>query len=241
MIAVFRHELKRYFVSPAGYAFLILYTLMAGVIYVFVNIGQESSASMNLTLSGMQLPLMLAAPLLTMRLFAEERRMRTDQLVLTAPIRLGWVVLGKMLAAGVMLAMAMGLTALFPAVISRWAELSLPQVAAVYLGYYLLGIAMLSVGVWISALCVNQITAAMATLGANLFIYLCEHYAVPQLGATSFSFLTRALAFLPSSARLGDFAQGIISLSDVVYFLTFTALMLFYTCQALNRRRMRKG
>ena len=60
MNAVFRHELKRYFVSPAGYAFLILYTLMAGVIYVFINIWQESSASMNLTLSGMQLSLMLA-------------------------------------------------------------------------------------------------------------------------------------------------------------------------------------
>ena len=90
MNAVFRHELKRYFVSPAGYAFLILYTLMAGVIYVFVNIGQESSASMNLTLSGMQLPLMLAAPLLTMRLFAEERRMRTGCCLLRLCHWAGW-------------------------------------------------------------------------------------------------------------------------------------------------------
>ncbi len=241
MNAVFRHELKRYFVSPAGYAFLILYTLMAGVIYAFVNIGQESSASMNLTLSGMQLPLMLAAPLLTMRLFAEERRMRTDQLLLTAPVPLGRVVLGKMLAAAAMLALAMGLTVLFPLVISRWTVLSFAQVAAVYLGYYLLGIAMLSVGVWISSLCTNQITAAMATLGANLIIYLCEHYAVPQLRTTPLAFLNRALAFLPSSSRLGDFAQGIISLADVVYFLTFTALMLFYTCRVLTHRRMMKG
>ena len=167
--------------------------------------------------------------------------MRTDQLLLTAPVPLGRVMLGKMLAAAAMLALAMGLTVLFPLVISRWTVLSFAQVAAVYLGYYLLGTAMLSVGVWISSLCTNQITAAMATLGANLIIYLCEHYAVPQLRTTPLAFLNRALAFLPSSSRLGDFAQGIISLADVVYFLTFTALMLFYTCRVLTHRRMMKG
>ena len=140
---------------------------------------------MNLTLSGMQLPLMLAAPLLTMRLFAEERRMRTDQLLLTAPVPLGRVVLGKMLAAAAMLALAMGLTVLFPLVISRWTVLSFAQVAAVYLGYYLLGIAMLSVGVWISSLCTNQITAAMATLGGQ-----SVHLSVRALCRTAAAYYT---------------------------------------------------
>ena len=68
MKAIFRHELRCYFTTPMGYVFLIMYTLLAGIVYVFVNIGQEMSASMNLLLSGMQLPFMLIAPILTMRL-----------------------------------------------------------------------------------------------------------------------------------------------------------------------------
>lgn len=241
MSAVFCHEMKGYFITPSGYAFLIMYTLMAGVIYVFVNIGQEMSASMNLLLSGMQLPLMLVAPLLTMRLFAEERRMRTDQLLFTAPVPLWAVVLGKLAAAAVMLLAAMALTAVYPLVISRWAQVDAAQVLAVYVGYYLLGLAMLSIGTLLSSLCVHQVTAAMVTLGVNLTLYLCEHYAAAQLSGARLAPLARALAFLPAASRLGDFAQGVISLSDVVYFVCFTALMLFFTCQALERRRLRKG
>lgn len=241
MRAVFRHELHSYFTTPVGYVFLIMYTLLAGVVFVFVNIGQEMSASMNLLFSGLQLPFMLIAPLLTMRLFAEERRMRTDQLLLTSPVRVHAIVLGKMLAAAVMLLIAMGLTLLFPMAISRWAQVSARQVAAVFLGYYLLNTAMLSVGVVLSSLCVNQITAAVITLGVNLLLYLCEHYVTPQLSAAYLAPVQSALQWLPSSARLGDFASGVISLADVVYFLAFTALMLFFTCRVIERRRFAKG
>lgn len=241
MKAVFRHEMQSYFHTPVGYVFLIMYTLLAGIVYVFVNIGQEMSASMNLTLSGMQLPLMLILPLLTMRLFAEERRMRTDQLLLTAPVRISAVVAGKLLASAAMLLMAMGLAALFPWVISRWAQFSAAQVAAVCLGYYLLELAMLALGMLISAMCVNQVTAGIITLGINVGLYLCEHYAVPQLNASHLSSVADALAWLPSTARLGDFAQGVISLADVTYFLVFTLLMAFLTCRVIERRRFAKG
>ena len=114
MRAVFRHELSGYFTTPVGYVFLTMYALLSGLVFVFINIGQEMSASMNLLFSGMQLPLMLIAPLLTMRLFAEEKRMRTDQLLLTSPVPLGQIVLGKALASLALLMIAM-LLALIPA------------------------------------------------------------------------------------------------------------------------------
>ena len=107
MRAVFRHELSGYFTTPVGYVFLTMYALLSGLVFVFINIGQEMSASMNLLFSGMQLPLMLIAPLLTMRLFAEEKRMRTDQLLLTSPVPLGQIVLGKALASLALLMIAM--------------------------------------------------------------------------------------------------------------------------------------
>ena len=107
MRAVFRHELSSYFTTAVGYVFLTMYALLSGLVFVFINIGQEMSASMNLLFSGMQLPLLLIAPLLTMRLFAEEKRMRTDQLLLTSPVPLGQIVLGKALASLALLMIAM--------------------------------------------------------------------------------------------------------------------------------------
>ena len=241
MTAVFRREMRGFLATPVGYVFLIMYTLLAGVVTVFINIGQEMSASVNLTLSAMQLPFLLISPLLTMRMFAEERRMRTDQLLLTAPVRVSHIVLGKMLSAMAMLLLAMGLSALYPLVLSRWAQISFAESAAAWLGYWLLDVSMLSVGALISSLCVNQITAAILTLGVNVFLYLSETYILPQMNAAWLRVPGALLGALPSSRRLGDFANGIISLSDTVYFLAFTALMLFFTVRVIEGRRHAKG
>lgn len=241
MNAIFRHELRCYFTTPMGYVFLIMYTLLAGVVAVFVNIGQEMSASVNLFLSGMQLPFMLIAPILTMRLFAEERRTKTDQLLLIAPVRISAIVLGKALASFTMLLIAMGLTLLFPLLISRYAQTSAVQIAVVYLGYFLLDTAMLSAGVFVSSLCVNQVTAAVITLGLNVFLYLSEHFIVPQLSGSYLSPVMALMQWLPSAERLGEFASGVISPADVCYFTGFTALMLFLTCRAIQARRHAKG
>lgn len=241
MKAIFLHELRCYFVTPMGYVFLIMYTLLAGVVAVFVNIGQEMSASVNLLLSGMQLPFMLIAPILTMRLFAEERRTKTDQLLLTAPVRVPSIVLGKALACFTMLLIAMGLTLIFPLVISRYAQVSAVQVAVTYLGYFLLDMAMLSAGVWVSSLCVNQVTAAVVTLGVNVFLYLSEHFIVPQLSGSYLSYLRAVMQWLPSADRLGEFATGVISLADVCYFLGFTAMALFLTARTIEARRQARG
>ncbi len=242
MRAVFRHELNSYFTTAVGYVFLAMYAFLSGLVFVFINIRQEASASMNLLLSGMQLPLLLIAPLLTMRLFAEERRMRTDQLLLTAPISLSRVVLGKALASFTLLAAAMLLTLLYPLLVSAYAQISWAQIFVSLLGYYLLDAAMVSLGVLLSSLCMNQITAATLTLGVNVLLYLSEHYILPQ-ASTSATLrpVSILLRYLPSSTRLGDFANGVISLSDVVYFLAFIALMLFLTDRAMEKRRHARG
>ena len=228
MRAVFRHELSGYFTTPVGYVFLTMYALLSGLVFVFINIGQGMSASMNLLFSGMQLPLMLIAPLLTMRLFAEEK--------------LGQIVLGKALASLALLMIAMLLALIYPLLIAPYAQIAWSEIAVVFLGYYLLDAAMVSVGVLLSSLCTNQITAAILTLGVNVLMYLSEHYIVPQAGTSAYLHpVSVILSFLPSSARLGDFANGIVSLSDIVYFVVFTALMLFLTDRAMEKRRHAKG
>ena len=237
MKTLFLRELHGYFATPVGYVFLAMYTLLSGIVFVFVNIGQEMSASMNVMLSAMHLPFLLIAPLLTMRLFAEERRMRTDQLLFTLPVRTGAIVFGKFLAACVMLLIAMLLTGLYTLVISRFAQISVLETLCTYLGYYLLGTSLLSVGLLISSLCFNQMTAGVLTLGINVFLYLNEHYIQPQLTNRPWNVLGSLLSALPGQDRLGDFANGILSLSDLVYYLVFSFLMLFLTTRLLEARK----
>lgn len=241
MRAVFGREVRSYFVTPVGYAFILLYTLLCGVMYVFINIGQHASASMNLMFSAMQLPFCLIAPLLTMRLFAEEKRMRTDQLLFTAPVRIAALAGAKLLAALFLLAVSMGLTLLFPLLISAHAQIAWGQIVSVYVGYFLLGAALLSVGLFLSALCENQVSAAVLTLGVNVLMYLGEHYVLPQLGASYFAPVRTLLGALPMRARLADFANGLISPAQCVYFVSFCALMLFLTTRVLHMRRFAKG
>ena len=236
MRAVFRHELSGYFTTPVGYVFLTMYALLSGLVFVFINIGQEMSASMNLLFSG------IFADMSAFRLFAEEKRMRTGQLLLTSPVPLGQIVLGKALASLALLMIAMLLALIYPLLIAPYAQIAWSEIAVVFLGYYLLDAAMVSVGVLLSSLCTNQITAAILTLGVNVLMYLSEHYIVPQAGTSAYLHpVSVILGFLPSSARLGDFANGIVSLSDIVYFAAFIALMLFLTNRAMEKRRHAKG
>ena len=138
--------------------------------------------------------------------------------------------------------LSMLLALIYPLLIAPYAQIAWSEIAVVFLGYYLLDAAMVSVGVLLSSLCTNQITAAILTLGVNVLMYLSEHYIVPQAGTSAYLHpVSVILSFLPSSARLGDFANGIVSLSDIVYFVAFIALMLFLTDRAMEKRRHAKG
>lgn len=237
MMAVLGRELSGYFRTVSGYLFLAMYTLIAGIITVFINIGREMSASANLTLSAMTLPFLLIAPLLTMRLFAEERRTRTDQLVMTSPVRTGAIVTGKLLSAALMLFIGMVLVSLCFLFLGHWARISAVETLCVFIGYYLHGVSLLSIGLLISALCSGQMIAGLLTLGVNIFLYLNEQYIMPEIEGRTGSPAAAILQWLPSTERLGDFANGVMSLSDTVYFLGFTALMVFITVMTVEGRR----
>ena len=145
-------------------------------------------------------------------------------------------------ALNTLLLIVMLLALIYPLLIAPYAQIAWSEIAVVFLGYYLLDAAMVSVGVLLSSLCTNQITAAILTLGVNVLMYLSEHYIVPQAGTSAYLHpVSVILGFLPSSSRLGDFANGIISLSDIVYFVAFIALMLFLTDRAMEKRRHAKG
>lgn len=241
MIAVWKREMGQYFKTSAGYLFLMLFTLISGLLFAFGGIKGGGGASLYVLLSGMRLPFTLIAPLITMRLMAADRRSRVDQLLLTSPVSIPSIILGKALAAYTMLLTAQALTLFYPLIISPYASVSWGVVASVSVGFFLMSMTTLSIGVLMSTLCQSPLSAGVMTLGLNMLLYLIEAYVLPQMGASYLSGLNAALSAISFGSRFAMFQNGVISLKQVVYFLSLSGLMLVFSGLVVARRRWARG
>lgn len=173
MIAILKRELANYFRTPLGYIFMGLFLLITGFFFSYGNLlsGNPYYTSF---MGNILFIFLLAIPLLTMRLLSEDRRLRTDQLLLTTPITVTDIVLGKFLAAMVVYLVTLLFTVLYAVVVAIFGELIVSEVFGAYVGILLLGSSFISVGVLISASTDNQVTAAFFTFFGLLFIWLID-------------------------------------------------------------------
>ncbi len=173
MGAVFLRELRSYFQAITGFIFLGLFLLFAGIMFVLANL-LVGSSDFRTTLTSLTFILVVAVPILTMRLLSEEARQKTDQLLLTSPVPLAGIVAGKYLAALALFAGALAVTGIFPA-LSDTAGLVVPsEIACAYLGVFLLGAGFIAVGLFVSSLTENTVGAAFLTFGAILFFWILD-------------------------------------------------------------------
>ncbi len=173
MNAVFKKELHTYFNTLSGYVFLGFFVLINAYFFSQINIGggnSDYSSTLTYTFS----MFLILIPVLTMRLFAEEVRQRTDQLLYTSPISVWKIVFGKFFAAASVFLIGTAVTALFPVIMSYYGEVNFTQTFSCFLGYFLLGAALISVGLFISVLTDNQIIAAVGTFAAVFFILMMD-------------------------------------------------------------------
>lgn len=251
-LAVFKKEMRSYFASPIAYAVFTIFLLLSG--YFFYSILTYFSfismqASMNPAMAtglnvtdgilrplfhDMSVVLLLMMPLLTMRLFAEERKLQTLELLLTYPLRDGEVLLGKFLAATALYLLMLSPTAVYPLLLGLWSEPELLPVLTGYLGLLLLGMAFLSLGLLFSSLTENQVVAAALAFGALLLFWIIGWTAALTEG--DWALLFRHLSILEHFA---SFARGILETKDLAYYVGFTALFLFATLKSLETRRWR--
>jgi ABC-2 type transport system permease protein len=250
--AVFKKEMRLYFVSPIAYVVLAIFALIAG--WFFYNVFAyftliSMQAAMNpmmardLTVTdGVLRPLfqnisvilLFLLPLLTMRLFAEEKRSGTIELLLTYPVRDGEVLLGKYLAAlGVFLGM-LTLTLVYPALVAWTAQLEWGPLVTGYIGLVLEGAVFLAIGVLISSLTENQIVAGVSTFGILLILWVIG-WAADSAGGG----LGRVLSHVSITEHFDSFARGVIDTKDVIYYLDVTVLALFLTLRSLESKRWR--
>ena len=232
MKAIFKKELRSYFCSPLGYVFIAVFALVTALFFFIYNLVQ-GIGDISYVFSHIMLLLVLIIPVLTMRSFAEEKNKKTDQLLLTCPISVGEIVIGKTLAAYVVFALALALTLIYPLIISFYTETAWATVMCNYLGFFLMGAAFISVGIFISSLTENLLISAVASFGALFALYLMDWVS----GSVQNPVIAAVANAISVTARYTDFSMGIINISHVIYYLSFIAIFAVLTVTNIEKRR----
>ncbi len=190
MKTILDKEFKAYFTSPIGYVFMAFFLLIFGFYFTAINIYNSYGDYTNV-LAALSSLLLFAIPLVTMRLLSEEKKNRTDQLLLTSPIHVKDIVLGKYFAAVSLFAITLIITMVQPAILIFFGNIPVGKILTCYLGYFLLGATLIAISLFISALTENQIISAIASIGLFLFLMLIDGLAVliPKQRISSLVFL----------------------------------------------------
>ena len=232
MFAIFKRELKAYFTSPLGYVFLAIFYAFSGLFfYIFsLSVGSTDISSVFLM---MFIVLMVFVPLLTMRLLSEDKKQKTDQLILTAPVSLLSIVMGKFLAAYAIFAIGVAVMPVYGFVMSTFATVSWLPIWGNTVGLLLLGGIFVSIGLFISSLTENQMIAAIGGFFINLMILLMNTLksALPN------GFLQDVLSSISVYSSYSEITSGIFSLSSLIFFVSVIFIFLFLTVRVLEKRR----
>jgi ABC-2 type transport system permease protein len=253
IIAIFRREMGSYFVSPIAYIVIGVFLLATGYFYTRILSGAITNSMMMAQRGGeMDVPMMvirsfvgLAAtfmlflvPMLTMGVYAEERKRGTMEMLMTSPITEFQIVIGKFLASFSLLALMLGPTLLYHLYVSRFSEPAMPWriVWSGYLGVALLGASLVAIGSFISSLTENQIVAGVVTFVVFLLLWVLDISTSSSGGAFS-----EVIKYLSILQHYEEFAQGVIDTTSIIFYLSLAALALFLTLRNLDSMRWRRA
>lgn len=236
MLEIFKKEMRSFFVTPIGYIVLIIYYFLSSLYFCFINLTNMIVSLSYVFQFETTWLLLFSLPMLTMRLLAEERRMKTDQMLLTAPISVGGIVMGKYLSAMCIFFFCSLINVVFRliAVIYSGSLYYTSDFFCDYLGMLLVGAAIIAVDLFLSALADNQLIAAFGAIGVNVLFLLTRSLA-NSVSAGLPQFLIMLIS--PYSWYQTYFEKGMLSLAAVFYYISFAALFLFLTTQVVEKRR----
>ncbi len=250
LIPLYKKELKTFFVSPIAYIVITVFLVLSGYFfyaitgyYNFVSQRWQSQPYYELNimegifrplLSNISVTLLLVLPLLTMRLFAEEKKSGTIELLFTYPLKDEEIILGKFFAATTVFLTGVILSFIQPLLLARYVKLDWGMLTVGYFGLTLLGIAFLSVGIFVSSMTENQIVAAVVSFGALLVFWLLG-WATDLVGS-GFSSILSQLSII---SHFENFAKGVISTQDLMFYLLFTLFFLYLTFGVLGTKKWR--
>lgn len=232
MSAIFKRELKSYFSSPIGYVCVAAILFLYGLFYYMVMMYRVSDYIGSNVFGSMFTWGMMIIPIITMRSLSEDRKNKTDQALLTAPVSVTAIVWGKFLAAFGVYFIATTLALLPAIVIGFYASPSWGLIFGNYLGSLLYGAAMISIGVFLSSLTESQIIAAITTFGVSIILLMID-----SLASSVGSFIAQLVSWISFQSRYSPFTSGTFDVSSIVFFLSVVAIFNFVTARRLESRR----
>ena len=232
MFAIYKREMRSYFTTPIGYVFIAVFLAASGFSFALTTL-QVQSSDVSLYFQILMFAYIVILPLLTMKTFAEERRTRTEQLLLTAPVSLFGMVGAKFLAAATMFVGCQGVGALALLILGRYSDIKVGIALASLLGLVLVGLTFLAVGLFVSALTENQLAAAVGTVGI-LLAFLLISFINQYINVYWIRFTLNCLSMW---SRFQNFLQGTLDLAALFYYLSMTAVFLFLTVRIYDKRR----
>ncbi|MGI6578040.1 MAG: ABC transporter permease [Eubacteriales bacterium] len=232
MLAVLKRDLRGYFTSPIGYVFIAAFLAVLNSYFYINNILRATSDIASL-FGFIRFILIFTVPILTMRLFSEEYKQRTDQLLLTSPNSVFKIVFGKFLAALAMFSVVILFSLLYLVIIAAYGQPNVKQVLANYIAIYCVAAAFISIGLFLSSLTENQLISAVLALAVFLGLYLLDYSGIGYNNRIINNFLYAISMF----RRYENISRGVLAISDLIYYISVAAIFTFLTTRVIEKKR----
>lgn len=249
MGAIYKKEIRSMFLSPIAYVVISSFLVLAAIVFRFSNFTTDQNGALNPTsdmtgfFSNITIFISIIIAILSMRFFSEEKRTKTDQLLLTSPVSLYDIVIGKFLAGITVYAAALAASFIFIFIIMIYGTPQWGIILGSYLGLLLMGGALIAIGIFISSLTESQVISAVATFGV-LFIMIFYPALANSLlqsfinvNSTIMFLINGTLQILAIYDKYQQFAEGMLDVTAIVYYLSIIAVFLFLTARVLEKRR----
>lgn len=232
MFAILKRELSSYFSSPVGYVVTAAFMSFSGFFF-YVQCLNTGTSNMYSVFQSMFFIVLFVIPLITMRLFSEDKKYKTDQALLTAPVSIPSIVIAKYLSALTMLLICLSSYLIEGITLSFIASPDWSVILGNILSMVLMGSAFIAIGLFISSLTENIVIAAIGSFAVNVVISMIDSIS----STVTVPFFKSILESLSFQSKYSNFALGIVSLSDVVFFISIAVMFLLFTDRVIERRR----
>jgi ABC-2 type transport system permease protein len=233
MLAIFKRELRSYFSGAMGYVFLVIFMAVAGIVFSYTTLFSMSADPTSYFLI-MLIFSAIILPVLTMKSFSEERKSRTEQLLLTSPVSIPAMVIGKFLAAYLLFAAAVLFTSLYFLFLIPYATLKVAVLLGNIVALLLVGGVFIAVGIFVSSLTENQLAAAVGSIAIILAFLVVGILGMLMPSSYWLRYVFDSLSIF---TRFQNFTNGYFDIASVIYYLSVLSLFVYFTIRVYDRRR----
>jgi len=233
MTAIYKREMKTYFTSPIAYVFLAISAFFSETFFISYSVILNESSDLNGVFNILPMVYLFLIPMLTMRLISEERKTKTDQILITSPVSITSIVVAKFLAASSVVGCGVGISLINVIVVAVYGSPAYGTMFTCYLGFLLFCLALVSIGIFISSVTESQVVAAVLTMGIFFALWTVNYVSIWVRNKV----VVAVLAYISVINQMSDFMMGLINPAAILYFLSVVVIFIFLTVRVIDKRR----